>query len=145
MNPIDYLNNSVFATLKVSSIHGIGVVAIRNIPIGTLITNYSLHDQNKPIVFNTDVKGFNLILPEIRSLILDRNLFQDWQEVFSFYSPNYEQNLQSFCNHSSTPNSAKMVALRDIESGAEITQDYRQMFQGYKPHPLIIEHHKYQK
>lgn len=145
MNPIDYLNSSVWATLGVSGLHGIGVIAVRNIPKDTLITDYSLHARSKPMFLAIESKDFYSILPEIKSLILDRNLFQNWQEIFYFYSPNCEQNLQSFCNHSATPNSFAMTALRDIKKGEEVTQDYRQMFQGYKPHELIKKHHTYEK
>ena len=117
MNPVDYLNNSVFATLKISSINGIGVLAIRAIPKDTLITDYSLQAKSVPRLLSVSLHEFELILPEIKSLILDRNLFQNWHEILYFYSPNCEQNLQSFCNHSPNPNSFAMTALRDIKSG----------------------------
>ena len=145
MNSVDYLNNSVFATLKISGIHGIGVVAIRDIPKDTLITDYSLQAKSVPMLLSVNLQEFELILPKIKNLILDRNLFQNWHEILYFYSPNCEQNLQSFCNHSANPNSFAMTSLRDIKKDEEITQDYRLMFQGYKPHELIIKHHIYDK
>jgi len=142
MTEVEYLNNSVWATLRPSSIQGIGVFAIRDIPKGTKITDHSIHNLN-PRLITIPIKDFDLILPEIRSIILDRNLFQEWQRVFSFYSPNSEQTLQSFCNHSTEPNSEEMLATRDIKQGEEITEDYHKMFQGNNPHELIIKHHRY--
>ena len=143
MDDIEYLNSSVWATLKPSKIDGIGVFAIRDIPKDTKITDYSIHNIKEIRLCSVNSDEFDLILPEIRSIILDRNLFQEWQTRFRFYSPNNEQTLQSFCNHSNDPNSAGMVALMDIKKGEEITQDYRKMFNGQKPHPLITKHHDY--
>lgn len=140
---IDQLNNSVWATLKPSKIHGIGVFAIRDIPKDTRITNYSIHKINDTTLYRVKVEDFESILPDIRELILDRNMFQDWQDTFNFYSPNCEQTLQSFTNHSNDPNSSAMIALREIKKGEEITQDYRKMFGEHKPHKLITKHHAY--
>ena len=140
---VDYLNNTVWATLKPSKIQGIGVFAIRDIPKGTFITNYSVHNLKDTTLLHIKAEEFELILPEIRSIILDRNLFQEHQKTFYFYSPNCEQTLQSFCNHSKDPNSKGMIALRDIQKDEEVTQDYRKMFKQNKPHPLIEKHHDY--
>ena len=143
MTDVEYLNSSVWATLRPSKIDGIGVIAIRDIPKGTKITEYSIHYIKETRLCSVSLNEFDLILPEIKSIILDRNLFQEWQTRFHFYSPNNEQTLQSFCNHSNDPNSAGMIALRDINKGEEITLDYRKMFNGKNPHPLITKHHAY--
>ena len=44
---IDDLNKTVFCRLGPSKIHGIGVIAIRDIPEGTRITDYSIHKLTK--------------------------------------------------------------------------------------------------
>ena len=45
----------------------------------------------------------------------------------AFVSPNDEANLQAFLNHSNNPNCRINIALRDIEKGEEITEDYRDL------------------
>ncbi len=118
------LNDTVWCKLGVSPTHGVGVIAIRNIKKGTMISDYSYADLNKPkTIFDLSEEEFMTILPEIRTLILDRMLFE---ERFIFISPNADQNLRSFMNHADDANSDGIYALRDIATGEEVTQDYRQ-------------------
>jgi SET domain-containing protein len=124
IDSIEYLNSTVWATLRPSPIHGIGVFAIRDIPKGTRITDHSVHTIGQEKLFKISDEDFLRILPEIRSLILDRTSFQKGQWLV-FYSPNVESCLQSFMNHSATPNSDGQTALFDIKAGEEITEDYR--------------------
>lgn len=68
---IDYLNNSVFAKLGPSKIHGIGVFAIRDIPKGQYL-KYKGFIHNNFIDTEIEAKYFKLIKPCIRELIMDR-------------------------------------------------------------------------
>lgn len=143
-NDIDWLNKTVWCKLGKSK-HGIGVFAIRDIPMGQCLTEYSLHLENQ-LNGRMTVRAdeFHLIEPEIRELILDRNLFREDQEIFYFYSPNFEQNLHSFINHSKKFNTQHGVyAIKDIKKGEEITQNYNNMFEGKEPHEFIKEHMKF--
>lgn len=136
----EYLNRTVWAKLGASKIHGIGVIAIRDIPKGTRITDHSVHNMNESkellTVHTTD---FFKILPEIRALILDRMSFPPCR-VFAFYSPNTDACLQSFMNHDSKPNTDGVHALRLIHAGEELTEDYRRHGDA---HPLIKDHRKF--
>ena len=141
-NPIDYLNNTVWCKIAPSG-NGVGLFAIRDIPKGLLLTSYSIHEGTQISLgrMAIPINNFHMIHPAIRSLILDRNLFREEQEIFYFYSPNFEQNLRTFINHSDTPNSHRGIySLRDISEGEEITQNYKDMFEEKDPHPLIKEH-----
>lgn len=146
-NPdIRYLNETVWCKLGPSPIHGIGVFAIRDIPKGQELTDYFLEYslQNKhydPLIVN--VEDFDLILPEIRALILDRITLDKTKERkwIRFQSPNKDQLLQAFMNHSDTPNSDGEFALRDIKKGEELTEDFRDL--AVELHPLTKKHYHF--
>lgn len=118
---IDHINSTVWATLRPSPIHGIGVFAIRDIPKGTQITSI------ETAIFQVLREDFSKILPEIRSIILDRTLFAKDFPLF-FKSPNRNQDLRAYMNHSNTPNSDGEKALIDIRKDEEITEDYRSFY-----------------
>jgi len=131
----EYLNATVWATLKRSDIHGIGVIAIRPIPAGTRITDNTV---NRPTDFHMFVLSqgeFLLLNPEIQTLILDRTLFEEGRKM-KFISPNDDAVLRSFMNHSDTPNTDGEFALRDIQQGEELTESFRIE----NPHRLTVEH-----
>lgn len=133
-----YLNSTVWATLGPSKIHGIGVIAIRDIPRGTLLTDYSVRSEGREVLKVTE-EEFEQILPEIRSIILDRTIFCKGYPLV-FLSPNSEQSLQSFMNHSDQPNSDGERALVDIKKGEEITEDYASF---YTLHDLSKKHYSW--
>ena len=114
------LNETVFCRLAPSSIQGIGVFAIRDIPKGQKITNFDGRNfQN----FNLTEEELAQVYPAVRELILDRTFFVEGQPLV-FLSPNCNQVLGSFINHSNEPNTDGVEALRDIKTGEEITKDY---------------------
>lgn len=121
---MEEINNSVWCKLSPSKIHGIGVFAIRDIPKGQKLSDHEFESLEIPKIFTVSFEDFNLIRPEIRSLILDRILIPDGIPFIPFLSPNSNQILQSFMNHSSTPNSDGHYALCDIKMGEEVTEDY---------------------
>lgn len=135
------LNRTVWATIKVSKIHGIGVFAIRDVPKDTYITDHSVHNLKQARLIRMNELQFKLIFPEIRELILDRSSFAEGQDML-FYSPNVVSCIQSFMNHSKTPNTNGIRALVDIKKGEELTEDYNTLTFGLKLHPLIVQHRK---
>lgn len=123
MKTSDKINNTVWATLRPSNIHGIGVFAIRDIPKGTIISTNTIENPGD-FVYDITEEDFNEIIPEIQELILDRMLYR--KEQFSFViNPNAEAILQSFMNHSDEPNTNGRMTLRDIKKGEELTETYR--------------------
>lgn len=121
MKTVDHLNNTVFCKLAPSPIHGIGVFAIRDIKKGQELTDYRFTSEKE--LFQLPVEEFDKILLPIRKLILDRIQFCDDKTV-SFFSPNTDQVLQSFMNHSIDANSDGRFALVDIKTGDEVTENY---------------------
>lgn len=112
------LNDTVWATLAPSKVHGIGVFAIRDIPKGQKI--YAIGRSNEWL------EGVpNDLHPAILKIIKQR-----WPLALKgqpFQSPNDDVRLTSFLNHSNTPNYDKHTdcALVDIKEGEEIFEDYR--------------------
>ena len=105
---VERINNEVWATLAPSKIHGIGVVAIRDVPQGTY---FERRWEETGLYYELSEENFLRLLKPIRSMILDRTQFS---EVIRFRHPNCVARLQSFMNHSSSPNSDGKMALRDI-------------------------------
>lgn len=132
---LNYLNNSVWCTLAPSSISGIGVFAIRDIPKGTKITDHTNETLDDIETYELTTEEFQQIHPAIQSLILDRTLFED---IIRFTSPNTDAVLRSFMNHSDTPNSDGVIALRDIKQGEEVTENFKSMV--HSPHELTKKH-----
>lgn len=122
MNSVDYLNNTVYCRLAPSNLHGIGVIAIRDIPKGTRYTDVTNNNYWESPIFTLTEKEFSELLPEIQSLILDRTIFPE--DDISFISPNADCILRSFMNHSDIPNTDGEITLRDIKAGEELTEDY---------------------
>lgn len=141
MHPdVTKLNETVWAKLGPSKIHGIGVIAIRNIKAGTHITDYGMYEtKTEYYIYESD---FIKIHKEIRKLILDRMMFPNHTKTFHFRSPNCEAELRAFMNHSDNANSTGYIALRDIKAGEEITENYHIMLHHCTPHPFQKVHMK---
>jgi len=124
MQEYEYLNATVWATLGRSDIHGIGVFAIRDIPKDQVFTDNTVDNPTDFHTFIFAEKEFKHILPEIQALILDRTLFEEGR-LMKFISPNDDQILRSFMNHSDDSNTDGVRALRDIKRGEELTESFR--------------------
>lgn len=137
---ITYINSTVWATLRKSPIHNIGVFAIRDIPKGTRITdNESYKTKHTSNILSPD--ELDSIHPEIRKLILDRTTYSTSHSTgFPFYSPNCAAVFQAWMNHSDKPNTTGTVTLRAIKKGEELTEDYRTLVNEGDIHPISSQH-----
>lgn len=118
---IAHLNSSVFCRLGASPIEGVGVFAIRDMPKGTPISNWY---GGEMIAYEVTEEEFELIDPDVKRLITDRTAFIEGMPL-SFVSPNCNQILESFMNHSETPNTDGFETVRDVKRGEELTKSYR--------------------
>ena len=123
MNQVEYLNRTVYCRLRGSSLEGVGVFAIRDIPKDTVLTDYYGGELQ---FFTLTEEEFNLLEPEVKELIRSRTIF-DADLPLTFMSPNCNQIFQAFMNHSTTPSSDGRIALRLIKKGEEITEDYKSL------------------
>ena len=115
-------HKGVFTRLGVSSIHGVGLFAIQDIPAGTLI---SFGDEEKPTWVSR--KEVEQLSPELQKLYFDMCVEEEGclaaPKSFNVMS------LMYFANHSATPNAYENTegdsfALVDIKKGDEITFNY---------------------
>jgi SET domain-containing protein len=137
---IEYLNSTVWATLRPSPIHGIGVFAIRDIPKGTQITDHADYGE-KHALNQLTPQEMNQLHPTIRKIILDRTHFTEEDTLLQFYSPNHTASLQSWMNHSDTPNTTGTHVIRNIKAGEELTENYNTLAPG-NPHYMTKEHQR---
>lgn len=130
------LIQSVWVTIKPAS-HGIGVVAIRDIKKGDFCHCLPWIQPFWYTIPYSVLKNKLEIYPEILALIIERqpNVINGER----FMSPNYDQRLLSFMNHSDTPNydPATDKALADIKAGEELFEDYRTVKDYQKIYPFI--------
>lgn len=117
MEIIDYLNNTVYCKLAPSN-HGVGVFAIRYIPEGQMLTDYYGGVFKSYQVSKEEFGNLHL---EIQRIIKQRTIFKD---EYYFDSPNSHQIIEVFMNHSETPNSDGIYAIKDIKAGEEVTKQY---------------------
>lgn len=123
------LNTLAKATLGRSEVHGIGVIALRDIKKGEVI-----YADRMPKVYTVPYSSFGKLFPEVKKMILER-----WPSIINgskFIYP--DARLVSFMNHRDIPNYDPMTdtALCDIIKGQEIFEDYRLMPNFDKVWPL---------
>ena len=123
-NAVKMLNEVVKVKVAPSSIHGVGIVALRDIK-----KREKVYADAQYQALDLPYKMFKKLRPEIAEEILGR-----WPLIVQgshFIYPDCR--MQAFCNHADEPNYDGKTdsALKDIKKGEEITEDYRQT-EGYK-------------
>lgn len=135
-----YLGNTVKCRIGPSKVHGVGVIAMRDIKKGEqLFCALTVKAQWYNVSFANLKKHLKQTHPEVLGLILDR-----WPNVVNgapFLSPNYDARLTSFMNHSDTPNFDPHydVALTDIKAGEEVFEDYRTFPNWDRAYPWLVD------
>jgi hypothetical protein len=127
------LNSEVRCRLDSSSVHGVGVFAIRDIGWGE---RCYCRPNFIPKFYNIPFGSLNKLFPVIKEMVLQR-----WASIVNgsiFCSPNDDAHLLMFINHSTKPNYDVVsdTALKDIKEGEELFEDYRAMDNWMKVRPL---------
>lgn len=115
------INSQVYCRIAPSLIHGVGVVAIKDIPKGTQLNKFwnDLKPKRVEILHNE----WALVDEEIKDIILASGCITDGQVgYYIIQHPNAHHTF--FFNHSNEPNSEFGVAIKDIKKGEEITRKY---------------------
>ena len=135
---LNYINQTTVCTIAPSSLGGVGVFAIQDIKAGTLLSEYTFETLNmEKEMFELDAEHFDLLLPTVKALILDRILLEHDQNMV-FLLPNHEAYLKTFMNHSDNPNSDGYNSITDIKAGEEVTFDYKSKQSNF--HQLTKDH-----
>lgn len=123
------LHKDVYARIKCSKLHGVGVVAIRNIPKGT---NPFKRSSTAHKDVGIDDKHIEKLDPEVKKMVHD--FFQ--KEDNKWYLPQAGLNsidVSFYMNHSDKPNIkvtdgkerfVTFIAARAIKKGEELTINY---------------------
>ena len=127
-NLINELSHHTYVRLLPSSIHGIGVFAIRNIPKGC----QKMFSKVPGEWVELSKKEVAELRPESKDLVETYCLF-DRDRYYVPANGFKEMDLSLFLNHDDKPNvrsvngGAFFEAIRDIEKGEEITIDYGEL------------------
>lgn len=115
---ITLLNDIVKIKIAPSTIHGVGVFAMRNIKQGD-----KLYTDVIPNQFDLPYSMFNKLRKDIVDILLGH--FPLIIDGSHFLYPVIK--FSAYLNHSDNPNydAVDDVALRDIKKGEEVTEDYR--------------------
>lgn len=132
------LNSETKCKLGISKIHGIGVIALRTILKGEKL--YCTPNL-QPRWFTVPYNKFSKLFPEVRELILAR-----WPSIVigsHFLSPNDMSWLITYMNHQPTGkcnyDQFTDTAIKDIQAGEEVTEDYSLMKDAEKLYPFLKE------
>lgn len=117
---IEKLNTECKLRLAPSSVHGIGVFAIRDIPRGQRI-----YSDNMPVLYRLPYANFGKLFPEVSEILLERNPTIPLGSLFVYP----DARMQAYMNHSDTPNyNAQLdLVMVDIPKGTEVFEDYRRI------------------
>lgn len=133
---IQELNETVKCHIRPSSIHGIGVFALRDIKKGEKC--FVIPEETRKW-YSISYDRFNELRSEVSELILTR-----WPSIILgslFISPNDMVWLITYMNHADLPNDNYDVdtdtAKRDIKAGEELFENYKNMRNYDKVYPWL--------
>lgn len=128
---IQHLNQNTWISLRPSTIHGIGVFALRNIPRGCDTIFSNILDEWIYLTFD-EVKQ----LPSHSQYLIETYCLFDELGYFVPAHGFEKMDLALYLNHDENPNVAsindgeKFIALRDIQEGEELFVDYGSIVDG---------------
>lgn len=131
-NAIILLNDIVKIKLAPSSVHGVGVFAMRNIKKGD-----KLQADSIPHAFDVPYKEFKKLDQEVREMILGH-----WPQIINgshFLYP--VTKMTAFMNHSNEPNydAKEDKVLRSIKKDEEILENYKLVPNWEKIFPWLVD------
>lgn len=130
---ITRLNEVVKIRLAPSSIHGVGVFAIRDIKKGE-----KLYANNTPTVYTLRYADFGKLNKDVKQIILER-----WPQVVTgaSYFAYPDACYTAYMNHASPANydAFNDVVLEDIKKGSEVAEDYMLIPGWQSAHPWLVD------
>ncbi len=129
---LDNLKNDVYCRIGRSNIHGVGVIAIKNIPKGTnpfLLTNKKCIKYNCVQISDEEINGLS---PGVKRIIFDFIAPHNRKYCIPFNGPN-SLDISFYMNHSNDNNIdiidngcefIGFIANKNIKIGEELTINY---------------------
>lgn len=124
---LHHLQTEVYCRIRCSSIHGVGVYAIRTIPKGTNPFQQSKTRHHLPI----KLEELKQLDPHVAKLVRDYYTVEG-EEIFVSADGINVFDFSYFINHSDVPNvivvddGKTYLALRDIQVGEELCVNYKE-------------------
>ena len=132
---LERLRNKVYCRVQPSSIHGVGVFAIKDIPLGVCPFSFPNH-HNVGETLKLSISELNSLEEDTREALLDYNLlckkglFVHPKELEVFH-------IGQFLNGSKEPNlkldpnlASVFETIKEIKKGEELTVDYNKDLEG---------------
>lgn len=116
MEAITELNERVCIRIAPSPIHGVGIFAARDIA-----KDKKLYLDHRPVIYKISPGNLSKLLPAVKQLILERWPRAVIAEPFIYPDAVFS----AYMNHADDANVKDDIALRDIQAGEELTEDYR--------------------
>lgn len=131
-NAIDLINEIAKIKLAPSSVHGIGVFAMRDIKKGE-----KLQPNTIPYLFDIPFKEFKKINKEIVNEVIGQYPLVTTGSHFLYPTTRFI----SYMNHSDTPNydAKEDIVLKDITAGEEIFEDYTKIDNWEVAFPWLVK------
>ena len=126
---IEDLEDNIYCRLQPSSVHGVGVFAIRDIPKGINMFGGCKKVRWSKVPLKK-VFSKNTISDGVKELVKDLYVIDDDMVYFPDHGLN-DVNISYFVNNSDNPNvnaiagGEEFIANRDIKKGEELFVDYR--------------------
>jgi hypothetical protein len=130
MNEKEFIIKSLehtYCRLGVSKTHGVGIIAIREIPKG--IDPFFVRKNQKWIKFSE--KEFSHLDDEVKRIIEDFYVKEKDGSIFINEHAFCESSMQIYINHSNNPtmetfdNGETFITKRTVKKGEELTVDYK--------------------
>jgi len=131
---LKHLKNDIYCRIGVSKVHGVGVIAIKDIPKGTM--PFATLSKEKDKIINLSKNDIKDIHPNVRKILTDffGDKKRDDYDVYA-YGPNYI-NISFYMNHSDKPNIDviedtgsnyySFITNRKIKKGEELFINYNE-------------------
>jgi SET domain-containing protein len=123
-----YPHSNVYTRLGISKIHGIGVLAIRDIPKGTKVFS---EDKSKLVWFTAEELELDTLSPPLRQFYEDFCVLviKDGSKMYGCIENFTHLTIEWYLNHADNPNvycdkNYDFYTLTDIRAGEELTSSY---------------------
>jgi len=137
---LDNLNKHIFCRVGRSDIHGVGLIAIRDIKKDTLLFNLSNYLPERDELVDISEEEVSSLGEEVVSLIKSYTAISHLGTYALHENGLNNINLGYYLNHSDDPNIrvemsknanpyqyANFIAIKDIKKGEELTENYQHL------------------